>query len=123
MDTMDVSDYFRKKRVAVRGHKELFNFITDVSIEMTDESMDNELERILNNLTVNETKAEAEKRKVDDAVFAQSYISRHLQEVIDVERDVRKVLEGDTEELLYTKNGWNQRCRHATKGNWITPRQ
>ncbi|KAG0221060.1 RIO1 family-domain-containing protein [Mortierella sp. GBAus27b] len=103
MDITNVSDYFGKKRVAVMGHKELFDFITDVSIEMTDEAMDNELERILNNLPVNETKAEAEKRKVDDAVFAQSYIPRHLQEVIDVERDVRKVLEGDTEELLYTK--------------------
>ncbi|KAK3806332.1 MAG: atypical/RIO/RIO1 protein kinase [Benniella sp.] len=103
MDITNVSDYFRKKRVAVMGSKESFDFITDVSIGMTDEAMDNELERILNNLPVNETKAEAEKRQVDDAVFAQSYIPRHLQEVIDVERDVRKVLEGDTEELLYTK--------------------
>ncbi|KAI7828081.1 RIO1 family-domain-containing protein [Gamsiella multidivaricata] len=103
MDITNVSDYFRKKRVAVMGQKELFDFITDVSIEMSEEAMDNELERIQNNLPVNETQAEADKRMVDDAVFAQSYIPRHLQEVIDVERDVRKVLEGDTEELLYTK--------------------
>ncbi|KAG0297041.1 Serine/threonine-protein kinase RIO1 [Dissophora globulifera] len=103
MDITNVSDYFRKKRVAVMGQKELFDFITDVSIEMTDEGMDNELERIQNNLPLDETKAEAEKRIVDDAVFAQSYIPRHLQEVIDVERDVRKVLEGDTQGLLYTK--------------------
>ncbi|KAF9174822.1 Serine/threonine-protein kinase RIO1 [Mortierella sp. AD011] len=103
MDITNVSDYFRKKRVAVMGQKELFDFITDVNIEMTEDAMDNELERIQNNLPLNETEAEAEKRKVDDAVFAQSYIPRHLQEVIDVERDVRKVLEGNTEELLYTK--------------------
>lgn len=103
MDITNVSDYFRKKRVDVMGQKELFDFITDVSIEMTDEAMDTELERIQSCLPVNETAAEAEKRKVDDAVFAQSYIPRHLQEVIDVERDVRKVLEGNTEELLYTK--------------------
>ncbi|KAF9412215.1 Serine/threonine-protein kinase RIO1 [Podila epigama] len=103
MDITNVSDYFRKKRVDVMGQKELFDFITDVSIEMTDEAMDNELERIQSSKPVNETAAEAEKRKMDDAVFTQSYIPRHLQEVIDVERDVRKVLEGDTEELLYTK--------------------
>ncbi|KAF9146758.1 Serine/threonine-protein kinase RIO1 [Mortierella sp. GBA39] len=103
MDITNVSDYFRKKRVAVMGQKELFDFITDVSIDMADESMDAELERIMTAMPVNETEAEAEKRKVDDAVFSQSYIPRHLQEVIDVERDVRKVLEGDTEELLYTK--------------------
>ncbi|KAI1317788.1 Serine/threonine-protein kinase RIO1 [Mortierella claussenii] len=103
MDITNVSDYFRKKRVAVMGQKELFDFITDVNIDMTDEGMDNELERIQNNLPLDETEAEAEKRRVDDAVFAQSYIPRHLQEVIDVERDVRKVLEGNTEELLYTK--------------------
>ncbi|KAG0338819.1 Serine/threonine-protein kinase RIO1 [Podila horticola] len=103
MDITNVSDYFRKKRVDVMGQKELFDFITDVSIEMSDEAMDNELERIQSRLPVNETEAEAEKRKVDDAVFAQSYIPRHLQEVIDVERDVRKVLEGNTDELLYTK--------------------
>ncbi|KAF9361284.1 Serine/threonine-protein kinase RIO1 [Mortierella sp. AD094] len=103
MDITNVSDYFRKKRVAVMGQKELFDFITDVNIEVTEEAMDNELERIQNNLPLNETEAEAEKRKVDDAVFSQSYIPRHLQEVIDVERDVRKVLEGNTEELLYTK--------------------
>ncbi|GJJ70278.1 RIO kinase 1 [Entomortierella parvispora] len=103
MDITNVSDYFRKKRVDVMGQKELFDFITDVSIEMTEEAMDNELERIQNSQPVNETAAEAEKRKVDDAVFAQSYIPRHLEEVIDVERDVRKVLEGNTDELLYTK--------------------
>ncbi|ORY93650.1 RIO1 family-domain-containing protein [Lobosporangium transversale] len=103
MDITNVSDFFRKKNVAVMGQKELFDFITDVNIEMTDEGMDNELERIQNNLPLNETKAEADKRMVDEAVFAQSYIPRHLQEVIDVERDVRKVLEGNTEELLYTK--------------------
>ncbi|KAF9115958.1 Serine/threonine-protein kinase RIO1 [Mortierella sp. AM989] len=103
MDITNVSDYFRKKRVAVMGQKELFDFITDVNIEMTDEAMDDELERIQNNLPLNETEAEAERRKVDDAVFTQSYIPRHLEEVIDVERDVRKVLEGNTEELLYTK--------------------
>ncbi|KAF9542639.1 Serine/threonine-protein kinase RIO1 [Mortierella hygrophila] len=103
MDITNVSDYFRKKRVAVMGQKELFDFITDVSIDMADESMDAELERIMTAMPVNETEAEAEKRKVDDAVFSQSYIPRHLQEVIDVERDVRRVLEGDTEELLYTK--------------------
>ncbi|KAF9905035.1 Serine/threonine-protein kinase RIO1 [Linnemannia zychae] len=103
MDITNVNDYFRKKRVAVMGQKELFDFVTDVSIDMADEAMDAELERIMTAMPVNETEAEAEKRKVDDAVFAQSYIPRHLQEVIDVERDVRKVLEGDTEELLYTK--------------------
>lgn len=103
MDITNVSDYFRKKRVDVMGQKELFDFITDVSIEMTEEAMDNELERIQNSQPVNETAAEAEQRKVDDAVFAQSYIPRHLEEVIDVERDVRKVLEGDTDGLLYTK--------------------
>ncbi|KAG0276463.1 Serine/threonine-protein kinase RIO1, partial [Linnemannia exigua] len=103
MDITNVNDYFRKKRVAVMGQKELFDFITDVSIDMADEAMDAELERVMTAMPVNETEAEAEKRRVDDAVFAQSYIPRHLQEVIDVERDVRKVLEGDTEELLYTK--------------------
>ncbi|KAF9932359.1 Serine/threonine-protein kinase RIO1 [Linnemannia zychae] len=103
MDITNVNDFFRKKRVAVMGQKELFDFVTDVSIDMADESMDAELERIINAMPVNETEAEAEKRKVDDAVFTQSYIPRHLQEVIDVERDVRKVLEGDTDELLYTK--------------------
>jgi len=103
MDITNVSDYFRKKRVDVMGQKELFDFITDVSIEMTEEAMDNELERIQSCQPVNETVAEAEKRKVDDAVFTQSYIPRHLEEVIDVERDVRKVLEGNTDELLYTK--------------------
>ncbi|KAG0291910.1 Serine/threonine-protein kinase RIO1 [Linnemannia gamsii] len=103
MDITNVSDYFRKKRVAVMGQKELFDFITDVSIDMADESMDAELERIMTAMPEDETEAEAEKRMVDDAVFVQSYIPRHLQEVIDVERDVRKVLEGNTEELLYTK--------------------
>ncbi|KAG0371372.1 Serine/threonine-protein kinase RIO1 [Mortierella sp. AD032] len=103
MDITNVNDYFRKKRVAVMGQKELFDFITDVSIDMADEAMDAELESIMTAMPVDETEAEADKRRVDDAVFAQSYIPRHLQEVIDVERDVRKVLEGNTEELLYTK--------------------
>ncbi|KAG0223727.1 protein kinase rio1 [Actinomortierella wolfii] len=103
MDITNVSDFFRKKGVDVFGQKELFDFITDVSLGMSDEEMETELERIQASRPVNETAAEAEKRQVDDAVFKQAYIPRHLQEVIDVERDVRKVLEGDTKDLLYTK--------------------
>ncbi|KAF9164122.1 Serine/threonine-protein kinase RIO1 [Actinomortierella ambigua] len=103
MDITNVSDFFRKKGVDVFGLKDLFDFITDVSLGTTDQEMETELERIQAARPLNETAAEAEKRRVDDAVFTQSYIPRHLQEVIDVERDVRKVLEGDTQDLLYTK--------------------
>ncbi|KAF9972007.1 protein kinase rio1 [Actinomortierella ambigua] len=103
MDITNVSDYFRRKGVDVFGQKELFDFITDVSLGMSDQEMETELERIQAARPLNETAAEAEKRRVDDAVFTQAYIPRHLQEVIDVERDVRKVLEGDTQDLLYTK--------------------
>jgi len=37
----------------------------------------------------------------DEAVFAQSYIPRALDQVYDIERDVARVLRGEGEELIY----------------------
>ena len=80
MDITNVSDFFRKKGVDVFGQKELFDFVTDVSLGTSDEEMENELERIQNSRPLNETAAEAEKRQVDDAVFTQAYIPRQSGE-------------------------------------------
>lgn len=39
----------------------------------------------------------------EDRIFLNSYIPRHLDQVLDIERDIEKLALGDTESLLYTK--------------------
>ncbi|KAL4236421.1 Serine/threonine-protein kinase RIO1 [Mactra antiquata] len=100
-DCTNVTEFFKKKGVSTLTVKELFDFITDISI--TKENLDEYLEKCMK-MTSNRTVEDVtEQDKIDEEVFKNSYIPRTLDQVIDFERDYIKAKKGVTEEFLYSK--------------------
>lgn len=96
-DCTNITDFFKKKGVAVMGIKDLFDFITDPSIS------DDNLEECLTKLSENAAmKTElSSNEQVDEEVFKQAYIPQRLTEVIDFERDINQAKQGLVNDLIY----------------------
>ncbi|KAI5074690.1 hypothetical protein GOP47_0010651 [Adiantum capillus-veneris] len=98
-DCLHVSDFFRKNGVPVMTVRELFDFIVDPSI--SDNDVDDYLEKMQLKVQsrIEEPTVESE---VAEAVFAQSFIPRTLDQVKDYERDMQRISSGkDTEGIYY----------------------
>uniref|UniRef100_A0A8D8XA43 Serine/threonine-protein kinase RIO1 n=1 Tax=Cacopsylla melanoneura TaxID=428564 RepID=A0A8D8XA43_9HEMI len=89
-DCDNVTDFFRKQGVAVMTVKQLFDFITDKSIE---EAM---VEDYLDKISAMTSQAEplTNQEEVEAEVFKQAYIPQTLNEVIDFERDINLIKSG-----------------------------
>ncbi|KAJ2227979.1 Serine/threonine-protein kinase rio1 [Coemansia sp. RSA 1722] len=102
-DCNNVTEYFRKRgNVRTMSLRRLFEFITDQNFGSSNEEIDGELARIQEEMDQISDEQLAKLRS-DDEVFRQSYIPRTLEEVVDYERDVKKINEGKSEELIYNK--------------------
>jgi len=84
MDCRNVNDYFRKQKLVPMSVRELFNFITDPDLK--DSDVDTELDRIMEVIASRPAESTNESL-VDDAVFANAFIPRTLNEVLKPERD------------------------------------
>lgn len=78
-DCSNITDFFKKNKVAVMLVKELFDFITDPTIN--EENMEEYLEKISLKASQRDVTAE---EQVDDEVFKNSYIPQTLTEVIEI---------------------------------------
>ncbi|CAH1111522.1 unnamed protein product [Psylliodes chrysocephalus] len=96
-DCTNITDYFKKKDVATLNIKQLFDFITDPSIngDNIEECLDILAEKAGEQaeLTSNE--------QVDEEVFKQAYIPKRLTEVVDFERDISQAKAGIADNLVY----------------------
>lgn len=114
-DIKNADDFFARRGVDTLGLTRTFNYVTRTSAiggrAETDEDMAAEAERLLA-LAEGEEEAEqgaaeeqgdveAKPSASDEAVFAQSYIPRALDQVYDIERDVARVLRGEGKDLIY----------------------
>ncbi|XP_033737507.1 serine/threonine-protein kinase RIO1-like [Pecten maximus] len=98
-DCTNITDFFRKKGVCTLTMKELFDFVTDVTI--TDDNIDAYLDHVME-MSANRTQDDiTEQQKIDDEVFKNAFIPRTLDEVIDFERDFTKAKTGKTDHILY----------------------
>ncbi|CAH1159879.1 unnamed protein product [Phaedon cochleariae] len=95
-DCTNITDYF-KKDVATMGIKELFDFITDPSIN---EGNMEECLDILAQQSADRTERSSHDQ-VDEEVFKQAYIPKRLTEVIDFERDINQAKAGIADNLVY----------------------
>ncbi|XP_053669738.1 serine/threonine-protein kinase RIO1 [Anopheles nili] len=95
-DCSNVTDFFHKREVSTMTVKELFDFITDLSI--TPETMEQRLEQMSERIANRSFDEFTEKQKLDEAVFKQIFIPKSLHEVYDVERDV---FEKRPDDLVY----------------------
>ena len=87
--------------------RELFNFITDITI--TSDNIDACMERVgdanyswillqqIKEIVAQRGNTQSNKELVDDAVFQKAFIPRTLDQVIDFERDRDEVLAGEAD--------------------------
>jgi RIO kinase 1 len=117
-DIQNANDFFARRGVDTLGLTRTFNYVTRASWisgrPETDEDMAIEAERLLAlaEVEADDVEEEDEGREAgreakskpsasDEAVFAQSYIPRALDQVYDIERDVARVLKGEGSDLIY----------------------
>ncbi|XP_014487273.1 PREDICTED: serine/threonine-protein kinase RIO1 isoform X2 [Dinoponera quadriceps] len=97
-DCTNITEFFKKHNVAVLTMKELFDFITDPTIN--ENNMDEYLDAVHEN---KKRKADLESNlrdQVEEQVFKQAYIPQSLIQVIDFERDINLAKSGK-EDLIY----------------------
>lgn len=97
-DCTNISEFFRRKDVATMTVKDLFDFITDPTINENnmDDYLEKMCEQIVQSVPLNNEQLVAEE------VFKNVYIPQTLSEVIDFERDINEVkCNGDSSDLVY----------------------
>ncbi|KAJ2412040.1 Serine/threonine-protein kinase rio1 [Coemansia sp. RSA 2530] len=102
-DCNNVTEFFRKRgNVRTMSLRRLFEFITDPVAGSSSDDIDRALDVIQEEME-HVSDEELLKLRADDEVFRQSYIPRTLDEVEDYVRDVIKINDGKTDELIYNK--------------------
>lgn len=97
-DCFNVNEYFRKKEVATLTTRELFDFVTDSTIN--NENIDDYLTRLNEIASQRTVEAISEQDKLDDEVFKSAYIPQRLDDVIDYEKDVRLAKQGKSDQII-----------------------
>ncbi|KAJ2743938.1 Serine/threonine-protein kinase rio1 [Coemansia sp. BCRC 34301] len=102
-DCNNVTEFFRKRgNVRTMSLRRLFEFITDPAAGSSSDDIDRALDVIQEEME-HVSDEDLLKLRADDEVFRQSYIPRTLDEVEDYVRDVNKINDGKTDELIYNK--------------------
>ncbi|GAM28915.1 hypothetical protein SAMD00019534_120910, partial [Acytostelium subglobosum LB1] len=91
MDCVNMTDFFRKSGVHTMLTQELFEFVTDLSIndDNIDEYLDAVQKRIMDRGDL------SNEDKIKEEVFRNAYIPRTLDQIIDLDRDLAKAKTGD----------------------------
>ncbi|XP_055855961.1 serine/threonine-protein kinase RIO1 [Episyrphus balteatus] len=100
-DCTNISEFFRKKSVATMTVKELFDFITDQTIN--DENMEECLNEISERIKDRDFDQLTAQEKIDEAVWQGTYIPKRLDEVVHFARDIDKAKSGEKPSLIYSK--------------------
>eukprot|EP01133_Synstelium_polycarpum_P013295 gene13295-15627_t len=90
MDCSNITDYFRKNNVVTMFIQELFEFITDLSIN--DDNIDEYLEKVQEK--IGDRVEMTDEEKIKEEVFRNAYIPRTLDQIIDIDRDLKKAQSG-----------------------------
>ncbi|XP_034468754.1 serine/threonine-protein kinase RIO1 isoform X1 [Hippoglossus hippoglossus] len=97
-DCSNVNDFFVKHGVAVMTVRELFDFITDLSI--TCHNIDQYLEKAMVIAAERTSEQRSDQDRVDEEVFKNTYIPRTLTEVSHYERDVELMRAKEEESVI-----------------------
>lgn len=98
-DCMNVNQFFMKKNVSVLSTKELFEFITDPSID--GKNVGDCIQALLRKASLRSIDDLTAEEKVNEQVFMKSFIPKSLDEIANPERHMSGVASGTTN-LAYT---------------------
>ena len=99
-DCSNVTEFFRRKEVSVMTVRELFEFVTDLSL--TDNQVEEYLRRAEKKAVERGPGSEGADEQVSEAVFKQIFIPRTLQEVERFEEDFQKMSVGEGRDIAYS---------------------
>lgn len=97
MDIKNVNDYARRMGVEPFSERKVFKLVTDPPAGVAIET----IEDLVQQFSTIPDEELTEQQMQDDAVFRKIYIPRNLNDVFDAERDVNKVVQGNSLELVY----------------------
>jgi RIO kinase 1 len=101
IDCYNITNFFRKEGVLTLRTKELFDFVTDISITpATEDAYLAQMQEKIKNRSNDPSSATED--DIDEEFFKKVFIPRTLNEVVDFEEDIEKGQKGE-EELLYQK--------------------
>lgn len=98
-DCANMSEFFQKNNVAVMTVKELFDFVTDITI--TEDNIEEYLEVAQDRASSRPIGERTAIEEVSEAVFQQVFIPRTLDEVSSFERDYDERQLGKGSDILY----------------------
>ena len=99
-DCTNVTEFFRRKDVCVLTVRELFDFVTDLSL--TDDRVEEYLRLAEEKAVERVPGTERAEEQVSEAVFKQIFIPRTLQEVERFEEDFHKMSIGEGQDIAYS---------------------
>ncbi|KAL7792430.1 RIO1 family domain-containing protein [Trichoderma ceciliae] len=103
MDIKNVGDFFRRKGVDTLPDRAIFNFITVPEGPVEEPGMAEALAKLYETRRSATNEEEAAAEEVDTEVFRNQYIPQTLEQVYDIEKDVKKLGLGEGNELVYSK--------------------
>lgn len=98
-DCTNITEFFRKNAVCSMSIKELFDFVTDITI--TNENIDEYLEKAQERAVSKSVEGASAQEKVSDAVFQQVFIPRTLDQVVKYEEHFEDVQLGRETDMLF----------------------
>lgn len=112
-DCTNISEFFRKKGVSTMTVKELFDFVTDRTVN--EENMENCLELLSERIANRDIDELTEQEKLDEEVFKSAFIPKTLSDVYDIERDIYNNKKFQDEPIYTTVVGFDSNLNVADK--------
>ncbi|EGR45649.1 uncharacterized protein TRIREDRAFT_81007 [Trichoderma reesei QM6a] len=103
MDIKNVGDFFRRKGVDTLPDRAIFNFITVPEGPVEEPALGEALAKLYETRRDATNDEEAAAEEVDTEVFRNQYIPQTLEQVYDVEKDVKRLNLGEGNDLVYSK--------------------
>ncbi|XP_058807561.1 serine/threonine-protein kinase RIO1 [Phymastichus coffea] len=96
-DCTNITEFFKKNKVAVMSVKALFDFITDPTVN--EKNIDEYLDKMSQMMEGQSIELNPE-QQIDEEVFKNAYIPQRLDKVINIERDI-KLAKSGKHDLVY----------------------
>ena len=107
MDCKNVNSFFQKGGVLTLSNRELFDFVTDPSLqdEQVDEYLEELLQKVQQRTLQGDAEAEADRQRQEDAVFEHTFLPTSMDEITHFERDFNRLRDtaAGSENIYYQK--------------------
>jgi RIO kinase 1 len=100
MDIKNVSDFCRRKEIAVLSERKVFEYIMAPEGSVQLDEAKTTIDRLMAERS-DEDEDETAEQEIDTAVFRKQYIPQTLDQVYDAERDSKQMEKGDGSALVY----------------------